>query len=173
MLQHPRASTINDQTRQCRAHSYASKNQSSTEDKGVTKLEVAASNKELMELMGDDDTDDSDHSLESLSNVKLIKLDEEQDKILREFATKIVKEYDGEDSAMNWYDDSNSWKKLKTNNPELFDQYTMGELRRAYFNLSPSILDVLTKTPVGPAIAINVIWMIKDWDFYQELFFGK
>jgi len=99
-------------------------------------------------------------------NPELITLDKEEKKALREVQSKFLEKEQKEKSE--WYNDPGEWAKIKTDYP-LLAKYTDAELRRAYLNLNPTILDVFVKTPIGPMILVNLGFMIKDKEFYLDI----
>ena len=89
---------------------------------------------------------------------KLVSLNEEEDAALRKVSKLIVEEF-GDEWGDRWYDNPAAWTKIKTDYLVL-EKYSDGELRRAYFNQSPSLMDVLLKTPVGPVVGSNLLAMV-------------
>lgn len=118
----------------------------------------------------DDNNDDGDTTVNAtallLSNsndVRVLDLTDEEDKVLREISRSYML-----DTAFGdrWYNEPEAWKKAKKEYP-ILAQYKDTELRRATFLLSPSVLDVLLKTPVGPTILANVAAYIY-YNYFQN-----
>ena len=80
-----------------------------------------------------------------------IDLTEEQDKALRD-ASKDLEVLFGP----RWFDDSEAWDQARTQFVEL-SFYSDAELRTDYIRQGARLLDVITETPLGPFVLINLI----------------
>mmetsp|Transcript_6573 Transcript_6573/g.9579 ORF Transcript_6573/g.9579 Transcript_6573/m.9579 type:complete len:158 (-) Transcript_6573:80-553(-) len=61
------------------------------------------------------------------------------------------------------------WTDVRVKYPILAER-SDSELRSAYLNLSPTLLDVITKTPVGPFVFINLIFLLSGFSWCDTPF---
>ena len=80
-----------------------------------------------------------------------IALTDEQDQALRAVAKDFDVLY-----GPRWFDDGEAWEKARSQYGVL-DGYSDEELRTAFIRQGPRLVDVLTETPLGPFILINLL----------------
>ena len=80
-----------------------------------------------------------------------IELTDEQDQALRAVAKDFDVLY-----GPRWFDDGDAWEKARSQYGVL-GRYTDEELRTAFIRQGPRLVDVLTETPLGPFILINLL----------------
>jgi len=80
-----------------------------------------------------------------------IDLTGEQDKALRDASRDLEVLF-----GPRWLDDSEAWDQARTQFVVLTN-YSDAELRTAYIRQGPRLLDVITETPLGPIVLINLV----------------
>ena len=83
-----------------------------------------------------------------------IQLSSEQDQILRDVTTKMEESY-----GIGWFEQSDAWDELKEEYPAL-QEYTNDELTKAFILQKPTVIEVFTKTPLGPILLVNAIFKL-------------
>mmetsp|Transcript_14202 Transcript_14202/g.30856 ORF Transcript_14202/g.30856 Transcript_14202/m.30856 type:complete len:188 (-) Transcript_14202:216-779(-) len=88
------------------------------------------------------------------STPPIIELDAEQDQALRDSWPAMEEAY-----GIDWFQQSEPWEEMKVQYPSL-QQYTNGELERAFVAQKPTVVELITKTPLGPFLAVNgIFWL--------------
>lgn len=88
-------------------------------------------------------------------------LNSEEDAALRAAAKELSVSY-GE----SWCDDPKAWTQARIDYPILAPYEDDAQLRRTWILLTPSLLDVIVKTPVGPVFGVNIlIWVLDSTGF--------
>ena len=80
-----------------------------------------------------------------------IALTDEQDQALRAVAKHFDVLY-----GPRWFDDGEAWEKARSQY-DVLAGYSDEELRTAFIRQGPRLVDVLTETPLGPFILINLL----------------
>ena len=80
-----------------------------------------------------------------------IALTDEQDQALRAVAKDFDVLY-----GPRWFDDGEAWEKARSQYGVL-GGYSDEELRTAFIRQGPRLVDVLTETPLGPFVLINLL----------------
>ncbi len=80
-----------------------------------------------------------------------IALTDEQDQALRDVAKDFDALY-----GPRWFDDAEAWDKARSQYGVLAG-YSDEELRTAFIRQGPRLVDVLTETPLGPFVLVNLI----------------
>lgn len=80
-----------------------------------------------------------------------IALTDEQDQALRAVAKDFDVLY-----GPRWFDDKDAWEKARSQY-DVLGGYSDEELRTAFIRQGPRLVDVLTETPLGPFILINLL----------------
>ena len=93
-----------------------------------------------------------------------IQLSSEQDQILRDVTTK-MEESDG----IGWFEQSDAWDELKVEYPTL-QEYTNEELTKAFILQKPTVIEVFTKTPLGPILLVNAIFKLGGFSWCDTPF---
>eukprot|EP00581_Thalassiosira_minuscula_P020190 CAMPEP_0183720332 /NCGR_PEP_ID=MMETSP0737-20130205/12964_1 /TAXON_ID=385413 /ORGANISM="Thalassiosira miniscula, Strain CCMP1093" /LENGTH=172 /DNA_ID=CAMNT_0025950177 /DNA_START=123 /DNA_END=638 /DNA_ORIENTATION=+ len=88
------------------------------------------------------------------SSPPIVELNSEQDQILRDCPPAMEEAY-----GVSWFEQSEAWDELKNKYP-ILQEYTNGDLRRAFIAQKPNAAELLTKTPLGPFLLLNgVFWL--------------
>ena len=103
------------------------------------------------------DTTDDDTELS-------IQLTSEQDQILRDVTTKMEDAY-----GIGWFEQSDAWDELKEEYPTL-QEYTNDELSKAFILQKPTLIEVFTKTPLGPILLVNTIFKLGGFSWCDTPF---
>jgi hypothetical protein len=74
--------------------------------------------------------------------------------------------------GVDWFDQADAWTQAKTMFPVLA-AYDNADLRQTYLTQSPSLWDLLVKTPIGPFLLINLVVLATgfswcDTPFHQD-----
>mmetsp|Transcript_18812 Transcript_18812/g.26523 ORF Transcript_18812/g.26523 Transcript_18812/m.26523 type:complete len:173 (-) Transcript_18812:224-742(-) len=100
------------------------------------------------------------------STVAVLELTDEEDNALRAAALAFSKPSAYGDS---WFDEAEAWEQTRKEFPVL-GSYSDGELRSAYIRQSPKLLDVILYTPIGPVLAINLLFYITGFTWCDTPF---
>jgi hypothetical protein len=95
-------------------------------------------------------------------------LSSEQDQDLRRAAESLTGEF-----GYGWFNKDEAWEAFAKEYPQMAEEFSQDELRIAYIKQSPQLLDILTKTPLGPVLLINLIVLASgfswcDTPFHQD-----
>ena len=96
---------------------------------------------------------DSSSSSEE-EEVSVIELKDDEDQSLRD-ASKVMEELYG----VSWFDNDEAWEQLKMEYP-LLESYKNDQLRLVYLKQKPNFIDIFTKTPIGPFLIINLLFLL-------------
>jgi len=80
-----------------------------------------------------------------------IELTDEQDQALRDVAKDFDALY-----GPRWFDDGEAWEKARSQH-DVLGGYSDEELRTAFIRQGPRLVDVLTETPLGPFVLVNLV----------------
>ena len=94
----------------------------------------------------------------------IIQLTSEQDQILRDVTTKMEESY-----GIGWFEESDAWDELKEEYPTL-QEYTNDELSKAFILQKPTLIEVFTKTPLGPILLVNAIFKLGGFSWCDTPF---
>mmetsp|Transcript_20709 Transcript_20709/g.43243 ORF Transcript_20709/g.43243 Transcript_20709/m.43243 type:complete len:103 (+) Transcript_20709:568-876(+) len=84
----------------------------------------------------------------------MIELTAEEDQALRNSIPAMEEAY-----GIGWFEESEPWDELKTQYPSL-QSYSNEELRRVFLAQKPTVVELFTKTPLGPFLVLNgVAWL--------------
>ena len=112
----------------------------------------------FIESSSTDEDETTQIVLEEISNNSKI------DEAIRSSATQMEELY-----GVGWFDKSEAWKQMKIQYPFLSD-YDDEILRLLFLRQSPKLLDLLTKTPLGPFLAINLLFLITGFSWCDTPF---
>ena len=105
-----------------------------------------------------------DSSSSADDEVSVIELKDDEDQSLRD-ASKVMEELYG----VSWFDNDEAWEQLKMEYP-LLESYTDDELRMTYLKQKPKFFEVFTKTPIGPFLAINLVFLLTGFSWCDTPF---
>ena len=99
-------------------------------------------------------------SLEEISNNH-----PEIDDIIRSSASTFLESKYG----VGWFDKSEAWNDLKTQY-DILKEYDNQVLRLLYLRQKPSIIELLTKTPLGPFLMVNLAFLLTGFSWCDTPF---
>ena len=96
-----------------------------------------------------------------------IQLSPDEDDAVRSASKILSDEY-----GVGFFDVPEAWEKSKVMYP-ILDKYSNNDLRQAYLEQKPKIIELLTDTPLGPFLAINLLFKFTgftwcDTPFHQD-----
>ena len=92
-------------------------------------------------------------------------LTEEQDKALRNAVGSLEDRY-----GIAWPEKDAAWDTLREENPVMNALTDNDLLRRTYYQQEPDPLDLFTKTPLGPFILINLLFLATGFSWCDTPF---
>ena len=107
--------------------------------------------------------------LERSNDEPSLSLTPDEDKAIRE-AAKVVSTDDN--FGVGWFDRSEAWVKVKEDYP-ILAQYEDSDLRNVYLKQKPNPLDILTGTPLGPFILVNLLFKYTGFSWCDTPFHAE
>lgn len=105
-----------------------------------------------------------DKSDDELSE-SIVQLSPDQDQLLRDVASSMEEAY-----GMSWFEKEASWEELKSKHTSLLQEFSNDELRRAYIAQKPKAIDLLLKTPLGPFLLVNLLFLLGGFSWCDTPF---